>query len=262
MSNSRVFDRAAGFYDQTRLLPDEVATTGLDALVNVIGPKAHLLEAGVGTGRIAVPLWQRGINLTGVDLSWAMMARLRAKHPAARLAQADIQQLPFGPATFDAVLTVHVLHLVAAWRDVLREFRRVLRPGGVIVNAYRQATNDSPRSRLGYYWQDWLRENHPSAAPAFIGVRDEEAIAAALRDLGAAVSLIEAITYRETYRLDEMLDSYAGRIYSATWELPDDVLHASVAAARAWASSEYGPLDRPVTDDMTFFLQAGRFPNH
>jgi predicted TPR repeat methyltransferase len=37
------------------------------------------LELGIGTGRIALPLAQRGVEVHGIDLSSAMVARLRAK---------------------------------------------------------------------------------------------------------------------------------------------------------------------------------------
>jgi len=43
------------------------------------------LEFSVGTGRIALPLAQRGVRVHGIDLSEAMLARLRAK-PGSRLA--------------------------------------------------------------------------------------------------------------------------------------------------------------------------------
>jgi SAM-dependent methyltransferase len=43
------------------------------------------LELGIGTGRIALPLVQRGIRVHGIDLSEAMVARLRAKPGAAQI---------------------------------------------------------------------------------------------------------------------------------------------------------------------------------
>ena len=66
---------------------DESAADMFDpAVVNpVIGFLADLafngtaLELGIGTGRIALPLVQRGIRVHGIDLSEAMVARLRAK---------------------------------------------------------------------------------------------------------------------------------------------------------------------------------------
>src|SRR5207247_4699504 len=44
------------------------------------------LELGIGTGRIALPLAQRGIRVHGIDLSEAMVARLRAKPGAEQIA--------------------------------------------------------------------------------------------------------------------------------------------------------------------------------
>src|SRR5215216_7961791 len=43
------------------------------------------LELGIGTGRIALPLSQRGVRVHGIDLSEAMVARLRAKPGAERI---------------------------------------------------------------------------------------------------------------------------------------------------------------------------------
>ena len=65
-----VFDRAAGYYDQTRSLPPHEAAQLADALWQVLGVTAatHVLEIGIGTGRIAGPLVQRGLTMTGVDL--------------------------------------------------------------------------------------------------------------------------------------------------------------------------------------------------
>lgn len=259
MTKNRPFDRAADFYDRTRLLPDEVATDGLDKLIEVIGPSARLLEAGIGTGRIGIPLWQRGVNLTGVDLSLPMMARLRSKYPPARLAQADAGRLPFAGHTFDAVLTVHVLHLISDWRGALDEFRRVLVPNGIYVNAFRRAAGESARNRLSEVWKAWVDENDSGRSTVFEGVVDEESIAGALQDLGAQVETVEAARYSESYRLDEILDLYLARNYSSTWELDDATLSASVAAVRDWAIAEYGNLDQPRSDEINFLLQVGRF---
>jgi len=49
-----------------------------DFLVDVAGEGAAL-ELGIGTGRIALPLAQRGVRVKGIDLSPSMVARLRAK---------------------------------------------------------------------------------------------------------------------------------------------------------------------------------------
>ena len=53
-------------------------TPAVDLLADLAGEGAAL-ELGIGTGRIAVPLAQRGVRVHGIDLSEAMVARLRAK---------------------------------------------------------------------------------------------------------------------------------------------------------------------------------------
>ena len=69
-----------------------------------------------------------------------MLERYRAKAAAAGLPpppvlRADATRLPFRDACVDAVLEVHVLHLVPDWERALAEARRVLAPGGVLLHA-------------------------------------------------------------------------------------------------------------------------------
>src|SRR3990172_476726 len=155
MLNSRSFDRAADIYDQTRGLPEPIATHGIQALMEHAGPKAFILDVGAATGRISVPLLERSADLIGCDLSASMMARLREKFPAARLAQADAARLPFASGLFDALITIHVLHLVGAWREALQEFKRVLKPQGRYINSWVWQGPGSVQVKVRDYW--WRR---------------------------------------------------------------------------------------------------------
>ena len=55
-----------------------VVDPAVDFLAGLAGHGA-VLELGIGTGRIALPLARRGLRVHGIDLSEAMVARLRAK---------------------------------------------------------------------------------------------------------------------------------------------------------------------------------------
>src|SRR5512136_1429655 len=149
---SRSFDRAADYYDQTRELPEPIATDGLPALLQRIAPHGKILDVGTGTGRISVPLLRLGADLTGIDLSLNMMGKLRQKYPAAHLAQADASRLPFRARQFDAVLTTHVMHLIGPWREALREYRRVLKPGGVYIDSTQWHDKTSPLRLIHDHW--------------------------------------------------------------------------------------------------------------
>src|SRR5687768_8365818 len=103
------FDRIADRYDETRggdkrgrELSGEVARW------LVPGPA---LEVGVGTGLVAAGLTARGVPVTGVDLSPAMLARARARL-GATVAVGDAMALPVASGSVANVYFVWVLHLV------------------------------------------------------------------------------------------------------------------------------------------------------
>src|SRR5690242_14444320 len=56
-----------------------------DALAGLAGPEGRALEFAVGTGRVALPLAARGVEVHGIDMSRAMVARMRAKPGGAEI---------------------------------------------------------------------------------------------------------------------------------------------------------------------------------
>lgn len=239
------FDRAADFYDQTR--------TRSDALVSAIlaearhRPDGRLLEVGVGTGRIAVPLLESGADLFGVDLSVPMMEKLRAKWPAARLGQADATQLPFPAQTFDTVMTFHVLHLVGAWRTALREFRRVLRPGGVYLNTWNQHIPNSVSLGFRTYWRSRVEAHGGQWQRP--GLQSREDLLAEAQALGARMAARQLLPVTGAVTPRMMLDTIAGRIYSDSWDLPEDLFQRTIADLRQWAAQEYPDLDQQYVEE-------------
>src|SRR5947209_2586119 len=88
MSQSLSFDRVAARYDATRGYPPDVAHQIAEGLMRLgrLKPGASVLEIGIGTGRIALPLLLQGVNVSGVDIAPLMLERLTAKYEAARQA--------------------------------------------------------------------------------------------------------------------------------------------------------------------------------
>ncbi len=95
---------------------------------------AEILDAGCGTGGFIRflarerPAWQ----VTGVDAS-DLACGLARERTKASIVQANLERLPFADGSFDAVVTADVLYHVEDDRQALREIRRVLRPGGIVV---------------------------------------------------------------------------------------------------------------------------------
>ncbi|HET9301739.1 MAG TPA: class I SAM-dependent methyltransferase [Propionibacteriaceae bacterium] len=79
-------ERVAARYDETSA--DMFEAAEVEPVVNFLAELAtdgSALELGIGTGRIALPLSQRGIRVHGIDLSEAMVARLQAKPGAEQI---------------------------------------------------------------------------------------------------------------------------------------------------------------------------------
>jgi SAM-dependent methyltransferase len=70
-------DRIAGVYDRIAQPPSDAEAAA--AFLSQLAGRGPVLELGIGTGRVALPLARRGVDVHGIDASAAMVARLRAK---------------------------------------------------------------------------------------------------------------------------------------------------------------------------------------
>jgi ubiquinone/menaquinone biosynthesis C-methylase UbiE len=113
--------------------PNHMAVEALE-----IEPRDRILELGFGPGhaiRLMVPKTPAGF-VYGIDQSAVMLQQAAARNRAAirenrvRLYQAQFENLPFADASFDKILAVNVVYFWADAPAVMREIRRVLRPGG------------------------------------------------------------------------------------------------------------------------------------
>jgi ubiquinone/menaquinone biosynthesis C-methylase UbiE len=104
-----------------------------------VEPGAEILDCPVGFGRHALVLTDAGYRVTGLERSETQLAeaeRRRGEAEWPKLVRGDYRELPFENESFDAVLNLFTsLGLLERDEDVgvLREFRRVLRPGGALV---------------------------------------------------------------------------------------------------------------------------------
>jgi ubiquinone/menaquinone biosynthesis C-methylase UbiE len=260
MNTSQSFDRAESVYDQTRPLPEPAATRGLQAILDITGLDAFILDAGTGTGRLSVPLLERDVRLVGCDLSIKMLRRLQDKFPSAQVAQSDVASLPFPTNSFDALLTVHVMHLVGPWRQALSEFRRVLKPGGVYLNIRTyEPVGVSLREQTRAFWRS--RVTAQGGDVQLPGVQNRTELLHELREMGANIREIEVVRYPHSYTLQEELERYQNRVYSETWKIPDDIYEASLQELRARLAGDYDSLDRQVEDVVRFSIDVVRFEN-
>ncbi len=171
--NTRYHDAAAGEYDYKWGIDfGEIGRgqvlgklrKGLGDAAN--GPFAHALEIGAGTGYFSLNLMQAGVirRATCLDISPGMLATLGDNARTLGLADrvdtvaTDAEHLPFEDNTFDLVLGHAVLHHLPDLAQAFSEFKRVLRPGGVLFFA-------GEPSRLGDRIAAYPKRGAQRAAP-------------------------------------------------------------------------------------------------
>jgi ubiquinone/menaquinone biosynthesis C-methylase UbiE len=132
MASPAGYDLAARDYDKKEKYLDSFEKDRLLSLLgNIKGRK--ILDAGAGTGRLALRLQKLGAEVTALDISGKMLAELNKKNTSIVTVAGDAEALPFEAETFDFVIAAF---LIVHFKDPARFFDeayRVLKDGGVLV---------------------------------------------------------------------------------------------------------------------------------
>jgi SAM-dependent methyltransferase len=235
------FDRAAEFYDRTRAISDDAMARTIDLLSSELHGRGRVLEVGVGTGLLALPLHERGIRVAGVDISLPMVAKLvqkaggRVPFP---LVVGDATRVPFSNDSFGGVYLRWVLHLVRDWREAVAEIARVLRPSGVFL------------ANLGVYGgrhaevqQRFGELVGSSLDPVGLRWADFDALDDEMASHGARPRELPSVHEGGDDPLGAFIDGIRDNLYSWTWNVPEEDRLRAHAALRRWAEERFGDID-------------------
>lgn len=268
------FDSVAHIYDDTRGYTEEVSAAIADGMMRYgpLAPGAHALEIGIGTGRIALPLLERGVHVSGVDISERMVERLRAKYAAACAARptplwgalnvtlGDVTALPYPDGAFDAVVGVHIFHLVSQWRKALDEALRVLRQGAPLLlgqDVYHGSTVTHP---LQDEWVQIVRSL--GGDPQRLGASSYSEILDEAEERHLRVEEWTLAYWTVAHTPADGFRDIAERTWSLTWLVPDDIFTESVRRLEVWARANYGrEWDTPISTRCSFKLARVTAPN-
>lgn len=134
------------------------------AMLSLLPPLRGLevLDAGCGSGWYAERLLAEGASVTAFDATPRFVELTRGRvGTRARVLRADLAEpLDFAAdGSFDLVLCALVLHYVEDWGAVFREFRRVLRPGGLVVFSTHHPFMDWQQFQTADYFATELLED-------------------------------------------------------------------------------------------------------
>ena len=255
MPSSLSFDRAVSYYDRTRLMPDWLRAPLVDSLIReaCVTSQSKILEIGIGTGRIALPIAKHGMNIFGVDLSHVMMGELLKKNQSlgfhVAVAQADANELPFADSIFDCVYIVNTLHVVASWQHAICQAWRVVKPNGcLLVSAHYPSSNN--------IFDQTLRKLRELAQARGIdarlpGLLSDEDLKAELNRLGK-MRIIEVVRHVDTFTPAPMFDGLEARGASDTWVIPENIHAEIMPLLRAWAEQAFGDLSHEFIEESRF----------
>lgn len=249
---SIAFDRAASFYDETRGFPPgvEQPVAALIAQAGKITSTSQVLEIGVGTGRIGLPVSTHTGAYYGIDLAVPMLNQLRAKQNGEPIfvAQADATRLPFADRAFDAAISVHVLHLIPNWQAAVTELARVLRPGAPLLLCWNAGDEHPQVKKLWDAWNDAI----PLERRTQVGAKaDQDPLF--LVDEGWQKHGSEQVhEFPVMFNPQRHVERLRQRVWSRLWQLTDEELNVGVAAVEAAIADQF-------SDSTIEILHSGRF---
>lgn len=135
------YDYEASSYDESRFYSK--LGRHLDCMhKRIVGSFCHssgklVLDAGIGTGRFAIWLAEKGFEVVGIDPSREMLKKAKRKaqilHTDIGLILADMRLLPFRTGLFDSCICINVIDHVSGVDRFFKEARYVIKPEGFLI---------------------------------------------------------------------------------------------------------------------------------
>jgi SAM-dependent methyltransferase len=151
-----------------------------------IKPGAQLLDVGCGAGQLSLIAARAGARVTGCDIATNWLAQARRSAAAEGLTvvfeEGDAEALPYGNATFDAVVSLIAAMFAPRPELVATELTRVCRPGGIIAMA-----NWTDPGFVGQMFKTIAKHIAPSGMPSPVLWGDETTVRERLRSGVASV---------------------------------------------------------------------------
>ncbi|MEU3739984.1 MULTISPECIES: class I SAM-dependent methyltransferase [unclassified Streptomyces] len=167
---------ATSYADETRNLLAELPPEQEVMALFAEQVRAHgggpVADVGCGPGRITAHLRELGVDAFGIDLSPRMIEEARREHPGLRFEVGSMTHLDLAEGSLAALIAWYsIIHVPdEAIGTVLAGFRRVLRPGGLLLLGFHvgDASPPAPKENGEPWPESYVRRRQPSQVAAWL----------------------------------------------------------------------------------------------
>lgn len=140
MGDEKFWDKLAERYARQPIADEAAYRTKLQTTQGLLRPDMNVLEFGCGTGGTAIIHAPHVRQITAIDFSESMLAIARSRAAEAgisniRFEQADIASFVAPDGSYDVILGLSILHLLANKDAVIGKVFRLLKPGGLFISS-------------------------------------------------------------------------------------------------------------------------------
>jgi len=246
-------------YDETRVFDVDCFDSALDFMVERFPPSrfSKLLEPGIGTGRIAIALAERGYQVTGVDISEEMLEYLNKKLLQMKRSLpisfhvGDATKLPLPDAIFDVAIAVHLFYFIQQWKQAVNEILRVLKQERSLVLMHTGTGVEVPSLNARY--RELCADQGYSIKD--VGVKSTNEVINYLTGLGCNIEWIrDRWQWTQRIQLDRALHYMKSRAYSFTTFTPNKVHSIAIEKLESELQQQFGSLTSKVEVPNQIYL--------
>ncbi|MCA9834956.1 MAG: class I SAM-dependent methyltransferase [Thermomicrobiales bacterium] len=237
------FDAMASQFDDQRGLPRAAISAWLRCVDELAaGRQLHVIEPGIGTGRIALPLAIAGHVVAGVDISPPMLDVCRQRAETLGVADlvdaiwGDAADLPYAEHSFDLGVIAQLLYLVPDWTTVLDELARVVSPGGYVIHLTEPTIESDALQLWSSTWWQMVAETGYQQLEVKPG---EDDIAAEFLRRWPDVQVQELASWEFGQTVAEARRDYGRRVRVVYPDMAQEVWDALVDRYLAWSESAF-----------------------
>ncbi|MFX0138617.1 MAG: class I SAM-dependent methyltransferase, partial [Candidatus Hodarchaeota archaeon] len=242
------FDIMIKYYDETRIFNQKCFDKAINYIVERFPPNLYkkVFEPGIGTGRIAIPLAQRGYNIFGIDISTEMLNILkkridRIKNLNISYKKADATKIPYDNNEFNLAIIVYLFYFIKEWKKAVNEILRVVN-GPIIL------------MHTGYGLEiPILNERYKQLSEEIgfsiknIGVKSTKEVVTYLENLGYQTEWVrDKWQWESCIQLNIAINYLEKRAYSFSTFPPDDIHNKVIKNLKNELKEKYGKLNEII----------------